>query len=1057
MNHQQFYIRSSNSLSALADQLTVEIARQNTGLFMPVRIVTQTEGMNNWLKEKMALKNGIAANLEFLRLNDLLYQIFKAAGGTYQKSLSADDLSWLIYDLMGDDEIKTTYPQLAGYYQTNNQEDNLKKIELAKKISDLLDQYQAYRPEIIEKWNKGELYYNDVEEEKWQKDLWIKAREKAGNLFPDKSVVKKFIIEKINDPTAVQHIRQKIPNIFIFGTVLLTEYHRDLLYLLSGQLPVFIFLPNPSPEIYWYEDQTKKEIFYQQKRGRIVQENPVSNPLLLNWGKLIQNTIRLLFENDEVINQYDFAGAVTFQKDTLLHAVQHYISENSIPQENENFSDAKLNDGSILIQSCHSPIREVQSLYNYLVHLADKHPGEINARDIVVQVTDINRYASFIRAVFDNAPYKFPYKIADETFISSDSVSRALAEVLTLDENHFTSETVMQLLDYSCIKDRFQIYDPDNLRRVVNEANIRYGIDGKTENDSIYVSWNYGLKRIMYGLCISGGEEYGEGKESFFPLDTVEGSSSEEVIHFACFADTLIALIKEREKERTVSDWLDYVFELTQKLLFNEEDQDSEEYRQLISVIEKASATREIFDKEISYYVFLKQFLSAIGNAAQEYHFARGGVTFCSTIPMRSIPFKVVAMLGLDFDKFPRKNTRVGFDLMIKKPRKGDRDLKVNDKHLFLETIMSAGDFLYLSYNGQDIQTNAKKPPSILVDELLNFFYEHAEHSDEVENRLVVEQPLHTFSRKYGTNDKYYNYLLIPAEEKQIKTDHPEEINEMDEISFETLYSFYKNPIAWYYKNILNINLDQEDVVLPETELFSLNNLEEWKLKNSWLNEDESEDLSVTLARKKKTGELPLGNFAEATWESIKEQAEPVKEKYDQIRKGYEPVSENFAIMLENSITLTGNLEPVFNDKIPVPCFSKKENKYRFKAYLYQLISCATDSHRKTVFISNERNVEANYISRERAMKQLNVLVRYFREGCKKILPFFMNMSFETEKIDDLKLKKLTDYATPGEHNKVDEYTKRELDNGYFYSDEVLEENKKITKEVLTEFKAIFP
>ena len=31
---------------------------------------------------------------------------------------------------------------------------------------------------------------------------------------------------------------------------------------------------------------------------------------------------------------------------------------------------------------------------------------------------------------------------------------------------------------------------------------------------------------------------------------------------------------------------------------------------------------------------------------------------------MRSIPFKVVALLGMDFDKFPRKETALSFSLL---------------------------------------------------------------------------------------------------------------------------------------------------------------------------------------------------------------------------------------------------------------------------------------------------------------------------------------------------------------------------------------------------------
>ena len=97
---------------------------------------------------------------------------------------------------------------------------------------------------------------------------------------------------------------------------------------------------------------------------------------------------------------------------------------------------------------------------------------------------------------------------------------------------------------------------------------------------------------------------------------------------------------------------------------------------------------------KISFEVFRYSFLKRLQVEQKSASFMKGGITFCSMVPMRSIPFKVVAMLGMNFDKFPRKETAISFSL-LQHWKPGDRNVKNNDKHLFLETLLSAQQFLY--------------------------------------------------------------------------------------------------------------------------------------------------------------------------------------------------------------------------------------------------------------------------------------------------------------------------------------------------------------------------
>jgi exodeoxyribonuclease V gamma subunit len=100
----------------------------------------------------------------------------------------------------------------------------------------------------------------------------------------------------------------------------------------------------------------------------------------------------------------------------------------------------------------------------------------------------------------------------------------------------------------------------------------------------------------------------------------------------------------------------------------------------------------------------------------------------------------------LNFDKFPRKDAEASFNLIEKdKRRRGDRNVKENDKHLFLDTVLSAQKYLYISYLGQSAKDNTTIPPSALVDELIDYIESTCDEPAKVRPALTIKHPLHGF------------------------------------------------------------------------------------------------------------------------------------------------------------------------------------------------------------------------------------------------------------------------------------------------------------------------
>nr|WP_294900732.1 exodeoxyribonuclease V subunit gamma [uncultured Pedobacter sp.] len=1052
-------LQVSNSLSILAKYFCNDLQAQDISVFQPYYLVTQTEGMNNWLRLQLAENLGIAANYKFLKPNDLVNQIYAALGGEFSKPLTAENQTWLIFKILGEREFINRFKDIASYYNADTPDKDLKRIALAEKVADLFDQYQIYRSELIQEWNNTDL--TELTKDDWQKYLWIKANHLTENKIPDKTRVGKYIIEALKDPTKQQLLKNKIPSVFLFGLSVTTDFHLQIFHAVGQVIDFSYYLINPAPGVYWFEDLSEKQAYRLQRKG-LIENNAsnVGNNLLTSWGKVIQNTFWMLFKSEELVNNYEEVGLLQPQTDSLLHKIQYEIAYNLSDAEREDLTLADISDGSLSIHSCYTPAREVEALYNFLVALVDKKKEKLSPRDIVVMVSDIDSYAPYIKAVFKNAPHHFYFSIADESFSSNDTIAAALIALMEMNVQNLKAEEVLQLLDYGYIRKRFGITELALIRKVVNKANIRFGADGEMDDDSVYVSWNYGLQRIIYGICISGEEEYFTETGSLYPLDMVEGAASNEIIRFVHFVQVLISSLNEREKNRSISDWVKYMEGLLINLIFDPGENADEDYAVLLNQLEKYNAVNELVTDEISYPLFSHSFLGTVSATIRTGSFAGGGITFCSLIPMRSIPFKVVALLGLNFDKFPRKEHQVNFNLMIQHPRKGDRNVKENDKHLFLETLLSAQDYLYISYIGQSSKDNSTIPPSALVDELIDYLQAKFPESDELGKKLIQKHALHNFSPKNNEGDKT-NYLEISNEEKRtFLLTHPKEELSFSHISIPDFINFFKNPFKSYFNKVLAIYYGNEESLLAETELFGINSLQSWNLKQQLLSADEEQQIELK-QRMLKTGNLPLKNMANVVFEDTETAVTAIRELYKDCIGGFHEQTEEIDLNIEEaSIRFTGKIGGIYGDKLVFVSWSKSETKYLLEAYLKYLIVQAYGLNLELHFISasKEKIFKATAIHQNEAKLKLVELCDLYITGHNEILAFYPDFKISPKDIESLNFykfkkavdEKLNSYQFPCN----DPYILQKYKDGFFDNKLAYEEQDE--NEVLINFKINF-
>ncbi len=839
---------------------------------------------------------------------------------------------------------------------------------------------------MIREWNT--LSLNEAMKSGWQTYLWKRTKQISGDTIHDKTEIADHILQNITKQDFSAKLSNNLPVVYFFGISVLSSFHMTLFREASSVIDFkfFLLLPNLSSILTTNGAASLK------------------NDLLKSWAPLICETSSI------ILNEADKNAIIKLEEnadapESLLQKLQSDIRNDQ--HQKTAVTDVNLSDTSLTINSCYTVTREVESLYNYLVKIIETSPSPVSVHDISVLVTDIDTYAPYIKAVFDNAPYKIPYSIEGESIESSEGIISSLISVLGISEETFTSENIVRLLDSGYIRRQFGISDVGLIRSTISEANIRFGIENERENDSWLVSWKHGIRKIILGICMAGDDIYTDRDGDILPYDDLEGSNALELIRFLHFVELMIHFVKERQNPRSLTEWADYLEEVTHNLIWTPGEEANEAYSVFLQKIKRLNATNQLMNEDISYEVFFAHFSQQFSEE-ETINDRKRGIVFSSLIAKRSLPAKIIALLGLNFDQFPRKDRNLSYDLMAAKPQPGDRSLKKNDKHLFLETIMAAREKLYLSYIGQSSKDNKELPPSSLVDQLIDYIETACDSNENVRDRLIIRQPLHGFSSKYG-KDPYYSYLKDTGARVELGQGNNANTPDFSSIDLNRFIAFFKNPFKAFYKNTAGINYDDSpSEELEENELFELDHLNQWKLKNEllYLTEEKKPEF---IRRKVMTGELPLKNMAIAQTEDIEANISPVKEMVSEIITESTP-SQSIRIDLNlKSTTLTGQIDQVFDKQMIFVCFSTKEFKYYLDATIRYLIARASGHQVQLLFVSNkyEQVFKAQNIDQEEALSILDHLAELFQAGHEKILPFFTDFNFEWLVVDTWPIEEL--------------------------------------------------
>jgi exodeoxyribonuclease V gamma subunit len=497
------------------------------------------------------------------------------------------------------------------------------------------------------------------------------------------------------------------------------------------------------------------------------------------------------------------------------------------------------------VHVCHGATREVEVLHDQLLALFEAYP-DLKASDVVVMTPDIETYAPAVRAVLATAEPRIPYSLADRHPQAESTVVDAFLSLLELPDSRFDVNQVLALLEVPAVRGRFALAETDLplVKRWLRETAIRWGIDAHSRAaldlpETFEHTWLAGLERLLLGFALPTGESrlYGH----ILPYDAMEGENARIMGRLQRFARRLFGLNERLAGEQPLAAWQTTLLAVLDDFIATADAFESEREvlrRALGALTDTAEAAA--FDDGVPLAVLRAWLRRSLNTDSGLRGFLGGGVTFCTMVPMRSIPFRVVCLIGLNDGAYPRTQHPADFDLMVRRPRRGDRSRRLDDRYLFLEALLSARDVLYISHVGRSIRDNSVIPPSVLVSELLDYvrqgFHPAGEPGSSPLPLIITEHPLQAFSPRYfnSTAQRLFSYSPLLCAAARLagrgETEHnplmreplPEPDPAFRQLDFQNLIAFFQHPTRYLLRERLKIQLKEQEGLLEAREPFLL-------------------------------------------------------------------------------------------------------------------------------------------------------------------------------------------------------------------------------------------
>lgn len=723
----------------------------------PQTVIAAHPGIKPWLVGELARRagqGGIVANLDVVLPSTWLDREASLRLGRNAVALPAyqrEQLRWRVDEALRDPSrvpvlTDTRIERLLAVDDAG--EAALRRFQLADRLARLYAQYLVYRPDWLRAWEHGrfdvatarlgEAGWRDSER-KLLAPLWRWLVERAGT---HRAAVTEALVEALHQPD--NGTRQAL---HVFGTSHLAPRELEALRAYAEHALVALYLPDPCNEYWDVLAADASADAWRTTEEQLVDAagggdwfHPQSHPLLARWGRLGQQFFSAIADGplrEDIRHHADLDEA---PPKNLLERVQASIRR--LEPASITFHADAAEDASLRVHRCHTPLRELEVLRDVLL---DARTGGIDGKPIepgemLVMAPDITRYLPLLPAVFGrpgDARADLPYHTADAPMASTHPLFNAFARLLEVAGSRITAPAIADLLALPEIARRLGLDDEDRdaLLRTLAESRAAWALDarhragfGVPGHPANSLGW--AMDRMLAGYLVSDAPspdsetllELADG-ETLLPLGGLHGPQAAALGAL----DGLLGILQElqswQQQTYKASEWARRLGILaSQALRVDPQDAAAREAFDALAQMFRAIASEPAaadLDPVLHWQVVAERLRQQLASVPERQPFLLGGITFCGMVPRRSIPFRLIAVLGLDEGEFPRSVPDAGLDLMARLPRMGDREQRSDDRYLFLETLMAAREQLHLFHVGEGAHDGKPRNPAAPLAELM--------------------------------------------------------------------------------------------------------------------------------------------------------------------------------------------------------------------------------------------------------------------------------------------------------------------------------------------------
>ncbi|HRZ27627.1 MAG TPA: exodeoxyribonuclease V subunit gamma [Spirochaetota bacterium] len=730
----------SNSMKDLCAMLAGFAGKKSADPLDPVRVFVPNPYVRDWVQMNLARANGVAANIDYNLLDDGLWKIIRAARasqGSCPGIAGESEIRLLVYRELARNG--AAYGPFASYLGGAGGADREKKAwQLAARLAGLFMSYEMRRQDMIAEWNAGRLIFG-ADMERAQRELYLAVLGKEG-----------LCARMLGALTLAGHVRETdiaaaglgLPGLHFFCESGLSPFHCGVIFELGRTADVYIYQVNPCAE-FWDDMETAAEERWKKIKSVKIAENgegefldPVTdeNRLLQLWGRAGREDVRLMgLVEDASGSDADFealwigAGAPA-GPGTVLGQLQRGVLSRTAP-------GAKLTqDTSLQVFRAPTVRREVEAAYASILANLESDPS-LKMTDIALMVPDMQTYAPHIRSVFGRDPGRISYAMIDSTAAGESAVGAAVMSLLDLALGRFTRSEVFALVMNPVFQHARGIgaREADAWLSWAEKLNIFRGYSGG-DADMEAFSWGRGLRKLRLGRIM---EDPGSGVPRSYrgiaPYSDMDSSDRDMVGSVSETLELLHAMLDNiGEEARSGRAWREFFDLLIADFISVPADMRHEE--RVLQGLRESLDLLGLFDLAGRgkgqtgglTLSFLREYIGDSLAAVPGFHgrYLVSGINISALVPRRNIPFRVCYVLGMGEGPFPGTADRSTLDLMALRRRIGDVSRPDANGYVFLQTLLSASDRVYLSYVSRDLQKDQDLEPNSLVSQLVTHIEE---------------------------------------------------------------------------------------------------------------------------------------------------------------------------------------------------------------------------------------------------------------------------------------------------------------------------------------------